>query len=257
VQRDRLVVEIVAWGTGKRSWSIDYLVLPGDTADLERGPWSQLDALLARTYPHERGAQMPIRMLAVDSGFHTATVYGWTRRHELSRVIAVKGQAHGGILIGSPSPVEVTAGGVKVKRGARVWPVCVSIAKSELYGFLRLQAPEDGSPPPPGYCAFPAEYEGRYFRELTAEQLVPHRGRRGYLTLKWTLIPGRENHALDCRIYARAAAALVGLDRFQESDWAAFERALAPAAAGTPAPSRRAPRGGPSSYVQMPWRSRW
>src|SRR4030095_9253241 len=48
VQKDRLVYEVVGWGRGKASWSVDYGVLPGDTADLERGPWPALDALLAR-----------------------------------------------------------------------------------------------------------------------------------------------------------------------------------------------------------------
>jgi phage terminase large subunit GpA-like protein len=257
VQRDRIVVEIVGWGRGKRSWSIDFLSIPGDTADLDRGPWPQLDALLARTYPHESGAAMPVRMLAIDSGYNTQAVYAWSRRHPMNRVIAVKGQAHGGVLIGSPSPVEVTLAGQRLQRGARVWPVCVTIAKSELYGFLRLDAPLDGSAPPPGACAFPVEYGAEYFRELTAEQLIPHRSRRGYLTLEWTLIPGRENHALDCRIYARAAAALIGLDRFQESDWAALERALSSTDTPASLPAPRTPRGGPSRYLQTPWTPRW
>ena len=41
VQKDRIVYEVVGWGRGKRSWSIDYGELPGDTADLDRGPWGQ------------------------------------------------------------------------------------------------------------------------------------------------------------------------------------------------------------------------
>jgi phage terminase large subunit GpA-like protein len=226
VQKERLVVEVVGWGRGKRSWSVDYGVIPGDTADLDRGPWADLDALLARTFPHAAGVDMPIRMLAVDSGYNTNTVYAWTRRHPISRVIATKGHSHGGVLIGAPTPVEVTHAGRKLKRGARVWPIAVSIAKSELYGWLRLEAPVDGSEPPPGFCSFAAEYPEEYFRELTAEQLVAHKTRKGYVVLEWCLIPGRDNHLLDCRVMARAAAALVGLDRFQESDWTALERAI-------------------------------
>jgi phage terminase large subunit GpA-like protein len=45
------------------------------------------------------------------------------------------------------------------------------------------------------------------------------------------LIPGRQNHVLDARIYARAAAALAGLDRFTDSDWDSRERMLTPAPA--------------------------
>jgi hypothetical protein len=118
VQKDRIVVEIVAWGRGKSSWSIDYGVIPGDTSllpdpalELDPSPWKQLDELLARVFPHEDGAEMPIRMLAVDSGYNTQTVYSWCRKYPMNRVIAVKGQASGGILIGSPSPVDINMRG--------------------------------------------------------------------------------------------------------------------------------------------------
>jgi phage terminase large subunit GpA-like protein len=82
---------------------------------------------------------MTIRMLAVDSGYNTQTVYTWAKKHPMNRVIAVKGLDHGGVLVGSPSAVEINDRGRKLKRGGRVWPVSVNIAKSELYGFLRLE----------------------------------------------------------------------------------------------------------------------
>ena len=219
VQKDRVVYEVVAWGRGKRSWSVDAGEIPGDTSDLERGPWQQIDALLARSFPHASGVPMPIQMLAIDSGFNTQTVYAWARNYPTNRVLAVKGQDHGGVLIGSPSPVEVTVNGRKSKRGGRVWPVCGGIAKSELYGFLRL---DDDAP---GFCHFP-QYGEDFFKQLTAEQLIAHKSRKGYVRLEWELIPGRQNHWLDTRVYARAAAMLAGLDRFTDSDWKKRERAL-------------------------------
>lgn len=225
VQKDRLVVEIVGWGRGKQSWSIDYGVLPGDTADILNGPWKQLAELLDRTFPHEDGADMPVRMMAVDCGYNQTIVLGWTKRYPMHRVLAVKGQQQGSVLIGSPTAAEVTVAGKKSKRGGRIWPVCGSIAKSELYGCLRLERPEDGVSFPPGFCHFP-EYGEEYFKELTAEHLVSHKTRKGYMRFDWELIPGRENHMLDCRVYARAAASLAGLDRYKESDWAALQRAL-------------------------------
>lgn len=251
VQKDRIVVEIVAWGRGKTSWSIDYGALPGDTANLDPtqvidgktvpGPWQQLDAMLARVFPHEDGAEMPIRMLAVDSGYNTQTVYSWCRKYPLNRVIAVKGQASGGVLIGTPSPVDITMRGKRPIYGYKVWPVCGGVAKSELYGWLRLEPPTDDQAFPPGFCHFP-EYDDDYFQQLTAEHLVSRKTRRGFVNLEWELIPGRENHVLDCRAYARAAASLSGLDRWQEVDWAAHERALSPEPApAPPAKPRREP----------------
>src|SRR4029450_14129864 len=89
----RLVSDGVGWGRVKASWSVDYGVLPGDTADLERGPWPALDALLARTFPHASGVGLAIQLLAVDSGYNTQQVYNWARRYPMNRVLAVKGLA--------------------------------------------------------------------------------------------------------------------------------------------------------------------
>lgn len=233
VQKDRVVYEVVGWGRDKRSWSVDYGELPGDTADMDHGPWGQLDELLARFYPHASGVTVPVRMLAIDSGYNTQTVYAWVRKYPMNRVVAVKGQGHGGVLVGSPTPVEVTDRGRKLKRGGRVWPVSDDIAKSELYGWLRLEAPTDETILPPlGYCHFP-QYHDEYFRQLTAEQLVARKTRRGYVRLEWEVIPGRQNHVLDARVYARCAAALAGLDRFRDSDWARLERDMGIMAAPT------------------------
>jgi phage terminase large subunit GpA-like protein len=257
VQKDRLVYEVVAWGRGKRSWSVDFGEIPGNSDDLDgaSSPWRRLDGLLARGFEHELGPTLSILMLAVDSGFNTQHVYTWARTHSMGRVIAIKGQDHGA-LIGAPSPVDITLRGTRPIRGYKVWPVCGAVAKRELYGFIRLEAPIDaGSPagpvePPAGWCEWP-EYGPDYFKQLTAEQLVTVKNRRGFIVQTWEVIPGRQNHALDARVYARAAAALVGLDRFRESDWAGLERPLAPRPGtgdnppkpASPAPAKR-PRSG-------------
>lgn len=228
VQHDRILVEVVGWGRGKTSWSLDWLLLPGETSDINRGPWVELAQVLERTYPHASGGEMGIAVLAVDSGDQTQTVYSWARQYPLTRVIAVKGFAHGGMLLGAPTTVDVTIKGRKVEGGAKMWPVATNLAKSELYGWLRLTAPTDeeraaGAAEPNGYCHFPQHPE-EYFKELTAEQLVVQKNRRGYITYAWEVIPGRQNHTLDVRIYARAAAQHAGLDRFKDRDWQLLEQ---------------------------------
>lgn len=257
VQKDRLVVEVVGWGRGKVSWSVDYAVLPGDTSDLDRGPWVQLQGFLDRTYLHAGGTPLAIALLAVDSGYNTQDVYTWARKYPMSRVIATKGLSGGSALIGAPSPVEVSDRGRRLKRGYRCWPVCGGIAKSELYGWLRLEVQSDGGKEAPGYCHFP-EYNEDYFRQLTAEQLIPVKDRRGFIRLEWSLIPGRENHVLDCRVLARAAAAVAGLDRFSESDWQTLERGVgqdpdASLPAATDAPPTTTQRNPSPSPRRAPW----
>ncbi len=229
VQRDRLVWEVVGWGDDKQSWSIDAGVLPGDTAGEE--VWTKLDALLARSWPGADGVMHAIGMMGVDAGFQTQTVYNWARRYPMSRVIACKGVSTAKVLIGSPSAVDVNVRGKRLARGYKVWPIGVDVAKAELYGWLRLATPtkESGLPFPPCYCHFP-EYGEDYFKQITAEHLVPTVTRRGFVRLEWHTLPNRENHHLDARVYARSAAALSGLDRH-----AAAKRAQAQAAA-VPAP---------------------
>ncbi len=228
VQKTRFVYEVVGWGRGKTSWSVDQGIIEGDTSDMSpAGPWPELNALLDRSY-QVNGVPLSIVRLAIDSGFNTQTVYNWARQHPLSRVIAVKGVDTASVLVGTPSVVDVQASGKKLKRGYRVWSVAGHIAKTELYGWLKLGLPTDeareaGAVEPPGYCHFPQHGE-EYFKQITAEQLVRRRTRTGFVKLTWEPIPGRENHVLDCRVYARAAAAVVGIDRFQESDWLKLER---------------------------------
>lgn len=238
VQKDRLVYEVVGWGRGKASWSIDTGVIPGDPSDdTATGPWGGLNTLLARVYPHETGAQLPIAMLAIDSGYSTQAVYNWVRQHPGSRVMATKGTDRAKTIVSSPSPVDVNYNGVKIANGCKVWPLGVNVIKSELYGWLRLKRPTmearaAGAAEPPGVCHFP-QYAEDFFKQLTAENTAPVR-KRGFTTYEWRLQPGRENHQLDTRVYARAAAAIAGLDRFTETDWIALERATAHAPAPGP-----------------------
>lgn len=241
VQKDRFVYEVVGWGAGKTSWSVDAGVLPADTSNL--ASWAVLDELLGRAYPTAAGVGMTIRWMAVDSGYNTNTVYSWAR-DRVGRVIAVKGQAGARTLLGAPVPVDVHVNGKRVTRGCKVWAVGTDVAKAELYGWLRSKAPEPGQPHPPGWCHFP-EYGPDFFKQLTAEHLVTSTNRAGYTVHEWQVQPGRENHYLDARVYARAAAVLLGVDRMRAPLPPAVAAPAAPAAvrpAPAPAPQPVRPR---------------
>jgi phage terminase large subunit GpA-like protein len=82
----------------------------------------------------------------------------------------------------------------------------------------------EGASFPPGACHFP-QYGEEYFKQLTAERLVT-RIVKGFPRGSWEKEPGRRNEALDCRVYARAAAAIHGLDRFEERRWRRMEDVL-------------------------------
>jgi phage terminase large subunit GpA-like protein len=65
-------------------------------------------------------------------------------------------------------------------------------------------------------CHFP-EYNTEYFKQLTGEQLIT-KIVKGYPKREWQKTRDR-NEALDCRVYARAAAIAMGVDRRSESKW--------------------------------------
>lgn len=224
LQKDRIEYEVVGWGKDLESWGIEYGAVPCDTSDL-RELKTALNKLKAQTWKHHHGAQMGIAMTAVDSGYNTQVVYNWVRDESPAVAMAIKGHDRSPVLVGRPRSVEVTSGGRRIQRGAKLWPVGVGVAKSELYGWLRQRyASDSGEPVPVGYCHFPETYDTEYFKGLCSEKLVVKTigGRRRY---RWEKTYER-NEPLDCRNYNRAAAARLGIDRFNDADWAAYEALL-------------------------------
>lgn len=217
VQKDRLEVEIVGWGEDKSSWSIDYRVFMGETSG--RDVWFELDKLLNNTWTTNSGLELQIRTLAVDSGYNTQHVYNWSRKHASNRVMVIKGSDSLQSILGIPKGTDVNIQGNTDRRGVRVWPIGVSVLKTELYGWLGQDSPGDDGIYPAGYCHYP-EYGEDFFKQLTSEQLVK-RQKDGKVIYKWIKTHER-NEALDCRIYARAAASMFGIDRFTKDHWASI-----------------------------------
>ena len=76
---------------------------------------------------------------------------------------------------------------------------------------------------PPGTIHLPGWADDEWLKQLTAEQLVTVRNRRGFQRLEWQKLRER-NEALDCRTYARAAAWIAGADRWTEATWRDLEQ---------------------------------
>jgi phage terminase large subunit GpA-like protein len=138
------------------------------------------------------------------------------------QAVVIKGYSRAAAPISQPSPIDVGPRGDRVRWRIRVWPVNGSMIKEELFRWLRLDRPteESGEPYPTGYCHFP-KYSEEYFKQLTAEQLVT-RIVKGYRRPEWRKTRDR-NEELDVRTYARAAAAVYGMDRFIEISWKTLE----------------------------------
>ncbi len=211
--KGRFDYEVVGWDLQKRSWSIEAGEIYGDMA--QESTWHELDALLARDFVCADGSTMNVMRMAIDSGADTQRVYNWARQYNISRVITVKGKDGARAVLSAGRPVDVTVSGKIHKGGHRNFIAGIDAIKQELYGWLKMRRPDEENPYPPGWCHFP-EYDEEFFKQLTAEIQVIEMNRKGVPVVVWKRI--RENHKLDCRVYGRAAAAGLGLDRVSQSE---------------------------------------
>jgi len=195
VQDDRLECEIVAWGPGEESWSMDYVILRGDPS--QELLWSKLTSVLSRTFKHPAGNMLPIAGTAIDTGGHyTQEVYRYCRQHPY-KTFAIKGSStQGGPLVSRPSKRNLGK--------VNLFAINTVTAKDTFYSRLNLAVP--GS----GYCHFPIKeiYNVEYFHQLTVEKRVL-RYKQGRPFHTYVKPSGERNEVLDCRVYALAALYIV------------------------------------------------
>ncbi|MBD2115796.1 phage terminase large subunit family protein [Microcystis wesenbergii] len=216
VQGDRLSVGVYAWGPGEESWLIYSIELYGDPT--ESKVWEDLDVLLLSKFTHAGGSELAITAAAIDSGFKPNEVYNFVRRRAGRNLYAVKGMSTAGKpVIGKPTYQEVTYKGQVLKKGVRLWPVGSDTVKGIIYS--RLQLKNYG----PGYIHFPIGLDSEYYEQLCAEKLQT-KYVKGFPRQEWVKIRSR-NEALDCLVYAYAAATALGIARI---DWNKLRESLTP-----------------------------
>jgi len=267
VQGDRLELEVVGWGLGQRSWSIDYRVLSGSTDQM--AVWGQLGEVLRETWTDVRDNPRQVEVACIDTGYRPDMGYAFCAGRPFAIPIKGTGSEGAGIIVPGRAQSFTIKGRAK-KGSVRVWHVGTWSLKAALYGQLAIERTA-GEPWPMGYCSFPEDYAKDYFQQLTAESLVGRPVRGGRLVYEWIKSPRVPNEALDCRVYARAAAehpvmrarGLKPMGLMTPSDWAALSAArgapaepdqldLLTSAMGSPAAggSTRAPPPGPSGEAR-------
>lgn len=204
VQDDRIEIEVLGYGKLGESWSIDYAVLPGDTAlvgdahgMLPNGQptvWRLLDDYLQKRFVHECGVEMPIEMTMIDAGHKTHEVHIFCRLRENKRVFPLRGQAGWGKGLFKKYKRR------HEKYGTLHYDAYVDELKNRIYA--QLQITDVG----PGYCHFPKsrKYSDTYFKGLTCERKAPYKS-AGRTKLRWEAPAGARNEPLDCRCYAQVA----------------------------------------------------
>ena len=225
VQGDRIEIDVWGWGKGMTSWLVDHIVLYGSPGSSE--VWEQLSDVMKQAWQHQSGNYMKITKLGIDTaGGFEAMAYKWCRGMGTQLVMPIKGASgyDRSSPVTGPTSVEAMEGGRKLRHGVKLWRVSGAVFKSELYAWLRLDKPTDeglvnGEEAwPEGYVHLPKQIDSEWIKQLVGEQLMTITNNRGFPKLEWQKIRER-NEALDCRVYARAAAWLIGLDRWHDKKW--------------------------------------
>jgi phage terminase large subunit GpA-like protein len=228
VQVDRLHIHIWAWGRGMRRQLVDRHVIYGNPALAEseaESPWADLTEYRRTPVLHVSGQDAPLLGCMIDSsnGNHTQAIYAYARAHKGERVMAVKGQSVAGkAIVGKPTLQEVNWRGDKVKKGVSLWPIGTDVAKTEIYGRLRVATPG------PGYVLISRHVHPETFEQITSERLVTKYDARGRSKREWVKPAGKANEDLDCAVYGLACAHWAGIDRWKEGDWSKWQARVEP-----------------------------
>lgn len=191
VQGDRLALEIVGWGVGEESWSLQYDEIWGDPSKPE--VWAALDRELLQGFDHPRAGRIHVRAACVDSGgHHTQTVYRYARDRAARAVWAIKGRGGAGLPVWPRRPPRSR------DRAFTPYVIGVDAAKEIIVSRLRSGAPGAGA------SHFPTGRDIDFFRQLSAERLI-RTYRKGVAIREWKKDPSLRNEALDCRVYSYAA----------------------------------------------------
>ena len=223
VQNDRIEVETVGWAREEESFSLDYKIIYGDPSTPQI--WSDLDTLLKTQYQTEDGRSLDIRAACIDSGGHyTQAVYNFVRSREGRRIFAIKGMA------GESRPIVSRPTRNNIGK-IRLFTLGVDNIKELI--FSRLKITIEGA----GYCHFPNDRPDEYFKQLAASEKIVTKFHKGFPRREFVKTRTR-NEALDCRVYAIGALAILNLNLNTLADRKQYQVKEAEAVKTTKSPRR-------------------
>lgn len=227
-------VEVSVWGFGRRRrrYLIEHLRVEG--AYNEPETWAQVTAITQRKYLHPCGAVLPIRRLGIDRRTFDAVVDPWVMEQSPRQVLAVQGSDYLDTFFRwSKRKEKPTADTTAPSARFDFLTVGSSFAKLDLYSNLNLRLVEGATELPAGWVSLPSDVSQDYVKQLVSERLtfVDKKGQTRSGKGKWVGVGSTRHEALDCAVYARAMANLIGWDRWSEKDYEREEKALYAAAA--------------------------
>ena len=215
VQADRVEIKVKGFGMNEESWRIDLQKFYGEPqssySEEPQNIWYQVESYLDKKFKHTSGVFLRIAAVAIDSGYATNYVQAFVkrmRRKGKKWIIPLQGdQAKPGApLLSRPTSNN--------KQGVKQFTVGTDTAKKII--FARLGTEEFG----PGYMHFDKDCDEEYFKQLTAEKLIPVYHKGVLIKRKWEKIRAR-NEALDLEVYCLAA-----LEYLNVQDWHGLKKLM-------------------------------
>lgn len=230
VQHDRVELTVRAWGRDEESWLVLYQAIYASQGCVEKNDpvWGELDKVVFGGFEHERGMQVYISAISIDSSDGTTSdaVYNWVRTRQKKYphrlIMAIKGASSGDPEIFSTPKVKSIdhknpKKNTKADRhGVKVFMVGTNKAKDWLSSHMKLTGAGSGR------FHYYAGVRIDYFDHMTAEAKVP--GKLGKKV--WKCRAGRRCEAWDCEVYSLHAARAKRLHLYKPEDWKKLEAEL-------------------------------
>lgn len=191
VQRDRLEVEIEAWGDRFRCWSIDHRVFKGDTSNISDDCWQKLKAIKDETFTDGR----LIDLGGIDSGDGETTdvVYDFCEMYGDGFFMPLKG-----FVSTNRTREKFKIADVKTRETLSLVEIYVDLYKNTISRYFAQEERVDDEYPD-GWHTFAQSYSDEFFRQLTTERRVKKKLSSGIVKTVWEQ-HGR-NEAFDLCVY--------------------------------------------------------
>lgn len=230
VQHDRVELTIRAWGRDEESWLVLYQAIYASQSCVEKNDpvWDELDKVVFGGIEHERGMQVYVSAISIDSSDGTTSdaVYNWVRTRQKKYphrlIMAIKGASSGDPeIFATPKVKSIDHKNPKKttkadRHGVKVFIVGTNKAKDWLASHMKLNG--TGS----GRFHYYSGIRLDYFDHMTAEAKVP--SKMGKKT--WQVRAGRRCEAWDCEVYSLHAARARRVHLFKPDDWKKLEAEL-------------------------------
>ena len=219
VQKNRIELQVVAWGVDCESWVIDYVVFNGETGKRGGKVWIDLQNFVNSKRYNLKQLILPIAKVGLDTGYNPGEeitgdsitehiVYDFVARNHV-KFMACRGNA---------KLSDMVIKEERVKRQSllkRRYDVAVSELKDEI--FIKLDYALDMA----GSIHFSNQLSDEFFKGFVSEvfaEVAPGKW-------EWKKIFDR-NEPLDTYIYARAACEWLNLPTWNLASWKVYENKI-------------------------------